>query len=60
MHQNKHIRVRGEARDQANIRKLGRALIALAQAEAEKAAQAEHQATTKASKPKGSRKDGQV
>ncbi|WP_082376149.1 hypothetical protein [Nocardiopsis sp. NRRL B-16309] len=41
--------VRGERRDPPDMRKLGRALLSLAQAEAERQAQAEHaakQATT--------------
>lgn len=43
----RHIRVRGVRRDPVDMRRLARALIALAQAEAEQAAQAEHEAQTK-------------
>jgi hypothetical protein len=42
MHKDKHIRIRGERRDQPDIRKLSRAVIALAQAQAEKEAEALH------------------
>lgn len=40
----RRFRVRGERRDPPDMRKLGKALISLAQAEAEKEAQAEHEA----------------
>lgn len=40
----RRFRVRGERRDPPDLRKLGKALISLAQAEAEKQAQAEHEA----------------
>lgn len=40
----RRFRVRGVRRDPPDIRKLGKALISLAQAEAEKQAQAEHEA----------------
>lgn len=46
---NRQIRVRGIRRDPVDMRRLARALIALAQAEAESAAQAEHEAKTNAS-----------
>ncbi|HEY3684246.1 MAG TPA: hypothetical protein VGL93_14515 [Streptosporangiaceae bacterium] len=39
----RRFRVRGERRDPPDLRKLGKALISLAQAEAEKEAQAEHE-----------------
>lgn len=45
--------VRGVRRDPPDLRKLGKALIALAQAEAEAAAQAEHQAGTNDPPPDG-------
>jgi hypothetical protein len=48
MHKDKHIRIRGERRDQPDIRKLSRAVIALAQAQAEKEAEAVHAAKQKA------------
>lgn len=44
MHKDKHIRIRGERRDQPDIQKLGRAVIALAQAQAEKEAASLHAA----------------
>ncbi|WUI02870.1 hypothetical protein OHR68_14035 [Spirillospora sp. NBC_00431] len=39
----RRFRVRGVRRDPPDMRKLGKALISLAQAEAERQAQAEHQ-----------------
>jgi hypothetical protein len=48
MHKDKHIQIRGERRDQPDIRKLSRAVIALAQAQAEKEAEAVHAAKQKA------------
>lgn len=47
MHKDKHIRVRGHRRDQVDVRKLSRAVIALAAAQAEKEA-AEHATPAKA------------
>lgn len=43
-HGDRRIRVHGIRREQPDLRRLARALIDLAQAEAEAAAQAEHQA----------------
>lgn len=41
-HQERRIRVRGIQRKQVDVKKLGKAVIALAVAQAEKEAQAEH------------------
>jgi hypothetical protein len=41
-HQTKYIRVRGVQRDTIDVRKLGRAVIALAAAKADAEAEAEH------------------
>lgn len=41
-HQERHIRVRGVRRKEVDIRKLGQALIALAQAQSEKDAEIDH------------------
>jgi hypothetical protein len=51
MHKERHIRVRGVRRDEPDLRKLSRALIALAVAQAEKDAAAQD-----AAKPKPARK----
>ena len=57
-HGERRIRVQGIRRETPDLRRLARALIDLAQAEAEAAAQAEHEtndksATAKAANPKG-------
>lgn len=44
----RHFVVRGVRRDPPDIRKLGRALLSLAQAEAERQAQAEHDSRSSA------------
>lgn len=54
MSKSRHIRVRGIRRRQVDASKLGRALIELAQAQAEKEAQAEHEARQKADTPPAS------
>lgn len=41
----RHIRIRAERREDPDIRKLGKALIALAQAQAEKEAREQHDST---------------
>lgn len=43
MARKRNIRVRPRYRDEPDVKKLSRALLALAQAEAERAAQAEHE-----------------
>lgn len=55
----RHFVVRGVRRDPPDLRKLGRALLSLAQAEAERQTEAEHK-TTQAPKPgSGGNEDGQ-
>ena len=50
MHKDKHIKIRGERRVQPDLKKLSRALIALALAQAEQEAQRQHEARTKTPK----------
>ncbi len=50
MDKNKHIKIRGKRRAQPNIRRLSQAMLALAQAEAEREAQRHHEASTKDAK----------
>ena len=50
--QERNIRVRGIQRGQPDLRRLARVLISLAQAEAEAAAQAEHQGIKTGAEPK--------
>lgn len=53
MHRDRHIRIRSVRRETPDLRKLSEAVIALAQAQLEKEAAAEHQArrVTKPPKP---------
>jgi hypothetical protein len=61
MHQDqskRRLTVRSERRDPPDYRKLSRALIALAQAQAEKEAQAEHEAHQKRTKRRADLRPG--
>lgn len=53
----RRFRVRGVRRDQPDVRKLGKALISLAQAEAEKQARAEYAARQQDDAPADARAD---
>lgn len=59
MNRSRHIRVRGIRRRTVDASKLGRALIELAQAQAEKEAQVEHKARQKGGTPPSSKRHQQ-
>ena len=65
MRKNRNIRVRGVRRSEPDLRKLSRALIALAEAQLEADAQASHReeepgSTVTVRKSRAARKDGQT